>query len=234
MSIYKPEEWQTIMSDVNTIILPGITHFQSPRFNAYFPANSFFPAQLAEMLSNCFNPIGFNWINSPALTELETVMMDWLVQLLGLPVQFSSSTLGGGCIQGTASEATLVAVLVAREKALAHSKCSIDVLVCYTSDQAHSSFKKAFKLAGILPQNIRILETELGKHSLTYNALKEAIDQDLQKGLVPFFIGATIGTTSATHFDRLDKIGPLCKEYNISMHVDAACKCLDIFMFFLA
>lgn len=154
-----PEPFEAIMQDVNEKILPGITHWQSPRFFAYYPANASFPAQLGEMISAALNVIGFSWVSSPACTELETQVLDWLAKLLGLPDCFhSTSGKGGGVIQGTASEAVLVAMLAAKARKLGpppvnrnsgvfgkiHASLhrTQERFVAYSSDQAHSCVKK--------------------------------------------------------------------------------------------
>lgn len=174
-----PEEGEPldrVLSDVENLIMPGVTHWQSPRFMAYFPAGSSWPGLIGEMLSGMFNVIGFSWVASPAASELETIMLDWLGELLALPKDFHSSGTGGGVIQGTASEATLVALLAARARALeqmtgaeegekgdifdsANSK-----FVVYTSEQAHSSVQKAAMIAGIPLSRFRKIKTSGPKY----------------------------------------------------------------------
>lgn len=220
-----PEPWEDIMSDVESIIMPGVTHWQSPRFLAYFPANSSFPGIFGEMLSSMFNVIGFSWICSPALTELETVVMDWLGNALGLPEEFLSDGEGGGVIQGTASESGLVAVIAARERTLkslmalgmdrnvAYSK-----LVGYISHSGHAMYKKAFRIAGIPFNRVRILRHE----EFNSTRLQEVLEQDHSDGLIPFFIGTTIGTTTSTAMDDLHLIGLVAETSGTWLHVDAA------------
>ncbi|EPS67900.1 hypothetical protein M569_06874 [Genlisea aurea] len=143
-----PEQLQNVLDDVKAKIFPGVTHWQSPNYFAYFPSNSSVAGFLGEMLSACINIVGFSWISSPAATELETIVLDWLAKAIQLPNVFlSTGGCGGGVIQGTASEAVLVAVLAARDRTLLRiGKKSIEKLVVYTSDQTHSSVLKACKV----------------------------------------------------------------------------------------
>ncbi|KAL6978753.1 Tyrosine decarboxylase 1 [Sarracenia purpurea var. burkii] len=131
-------------ADVQSKILPGVTHWQSPDYFAYFPSNSSIAGFLGEMLSAGINMVGFSWITSPAATELEMIVLDWLAKILKLPDDFLSTGQGGGVIQGTASEAVLVVLLAARDKILRRiGKDAIGKLVVYASDQTHSSLQKA-------------------------------------------------------------------------------------------
>ena len=146
------EEFEAILNDVGRVILPGVTHWQSPNFFAYFPANTSGPSILGELISAGLGVQGMLWATSPACTELETHVLDWVVEMLDLPEAFLSTSRGGGVIQDTASSATLCALLAGRERATKFSAneegCS-GRLVAYTSNQAHSSVEKAVKIAGI-------------------------------------------------------------------------------------
>ncbi|XP_071531630.1 aromatic-L-amino-acid decarboxylase isoform X2 [Panulirus ornatus] len=223
-----PDEWSDIMADIERVIMPGVTHWHSPHFHAYFPTGNSFPAILADMLSDAIGCVGFTWIASPACTELEVVMMDWLGQLLGLPPQFlaASGGKGGGVIQGTASEATLVALLSARAKALRLLKektpnldpATPSKLVAYTSDQAHSSVERAGLLAGV---KMRLIKTDK-QFSLRGDSLRQAILQDKEQGLIPIFVVGTVGATPACSFDNLREIGQVTQEFDLWLHVDAA------------
>jgi aromatic-L-amino-acid decarboxylase len=213
-----PESWQQIFTDVETKIMPGMTHWQHPSFFAYFPANVSYPGMMGEMLSGMFNVIGFSWICSPACTELETIVMDWLCKALGLPETFLSTGKGGGVIQSTASESTLIALLAARTKCIKNGAKAED-LVVYMSDQAHSSVQKACMIAGI--SNFRILESNKDCQ-LDRSVLLDQIKVDISKGLTPCFLCATLGTTSTSACDPLDELGLVCQENNIWMHIDAA------------
>src|SRR5215469_4491292 len=157
------ESFDTMMADVERLILPGITHWQSPNFFAYFPSNNSFPSILGEMLSAGLGTQGMLWAPSPACTELETHVLDWLVEMLGLPAAFLSSNTGGGVIQDTASSSSLCALLAGRERATRYASNQHGCdgrLVAYASSQAHSSIEKAVKIAGLGRQNLRMIETD--------------------------------------------------------------------------
>jgi tyrosine decarboxylase len=230
----RPEPFEAILADVRQHIVPGVTHWQSPSFFAYFPANSSYPAMLGDVLSATFNAIGFSWVTSPALTELEALVLDWLAALAGLPPRFFSSGAGGGVIQGTASEATLVALLAARTRALRGAASSTpaaaappspeqSALVGYASDQAHFSVKKAFAVAGLQPQQLRLLPTRRAEgYALQAAELERAISADKAAGRVPFFLVATVGTTSSCAVDPLHELLPVAQRHALWSHVDAA------------
>jgi len=218
------ESFDAIMEDVDRLILPGITHWQSPNFFAYFPSNSSPPAVLGELLSAGLGVQGMIWATSPACTELETHILDWLVDMLGLPQGFKSSADGGGVIQDTASSSALCAVLAARERATqfaSNRDGTRQPLVAYTSTQTHSSIAKAVKIAGIGEDNLRLIEVD-DAFAMRPNALGDRIEEDLAAGRIPFFVCATIGTTSSNAIDPLAEIGAICREHDIWLHVDAA------------
>ncbi|KAL7113207.1 hypothetical protein ACP275_04G048000 [Erythranthe tilingii] len=220
----RPESLQDVLDDVQTKILPGVTHWQSPDYFAYFPSNSSVAGFLGEMLSAGINMVGFSWITSPAATELEMIVLDWLAKALNLPDEFLSTGEGGGVIQGTASEAVLVVLLAARDKVLRSvGKDAIGKLVAYCSDQTHSSIQKACKIGGIHPENCRVLKTESStEYALSAESLSEAISQDIASGLIPFFLCATVGTTSSTAVDPLPALGKISNSNGLWFHVDAA------------
>ncbi|KAL9251339.1 hypothetical protein AKJ16_DCAP02391 [Drosera capensis] len=220
----RPESLEDVLDDVRNKILPGVTHWQSPDYFAYFPSNSSTAGFLGEMLSAGINIVGFSWVTSPAATELEMIVLDWLAKLLKLPEEFLSSGKGGGVIQGTASEAVLVVLLAARDKALKKAgKHSLEKLVVYVSDQAHSSMKKACQIAGIHHENCRILKTDPSTdYALSPDVLTDAITRDLSTGLIPAILCATVGTTSSTAVDPLVSLGKIAKSYSMWFHIDAA------------
>jgi len=220
----KPESLQDVLDDVQTKILPGVTHWQSPDYFAYFPSNSSIAGFLGEMLSAGINMVGFSWITSPAATELEIIVLDWLAKLLKLPDNFLSTGQGGGVIQGTASEAVLVVILAARDKVLRRvGNDAIGKLVAYASDQTHSSMQKACKIAGIHPENCKLLKTDKStEYALSPELLSEAISHDIAIGLIPFFLCGTVGTTSSTAVDPLLALGRITKSNGMWFHVDAA------------
>lgn len=220
----KGESFNTILADINKIVLPGVTHWQSPNFFAYFPANASGPAILGDLLSSGLGVQGMLWSTSPACTELETRVLDWLVPMLGLPEKFLSTSSGGGVIQDTASSASLCAVLAARERATnfsANEKGSNAKLVAYTSSQAHSSIEKAVKIAGIGRENLRLIDVD-ANFAMRADLLKQQIEADKRAGLIPCFVCATVGTTSSNAIDPVAEIGHICREHNLWLHVDAA------------
>ena len=167
---------------------------------------------------------GMLWTTSPACTELEIRLLDWLVEMLQLPERFLSTSTGGGVIQDSASSANLCAVLAGRERATnfgANEDGCDQRLIAYTSAQAHSSIEKAVKVAGIGRKNLRIIDVD-ENFALRPEALARAIQEDKQAGRIPCFVGATAGTTSTLAFDPVAEIGDICREHNIWLHVDAA------------
>jgi aromatic-L-amino-acid decarboxylase len=218
------ESFDRIFADVDKIILPGITHWQSPSFHAYFPCNGSGPAILGDLLASGLGVQGMLWATSPACTELETHVLDWLVPMLGLPEKFLSTNTGGGVIQDTASSANLCAVLAARERTtqLASNRKGCDGrLVAYASTQTHSSIEKAVKIAGMGSDNLRVIEVD-ENFAMRPDALARQIAADKKSGLVPCFVCATVGTTSSTAVDPVREIGRICQENKLWLHVDAA------------
>jgi aromatic-L-amino-acid/L-tryptophan decarboxylase len=218
------EDFATILRDISKVILPGITHWQSPNFFAYFPANASGPAILGDLLSSALGVQGMLWATSPACTELETHVLDWLVPMLGLPKKFLSNGSGGGVIQDTASSSSLCAMLAARERATNYRSnrhgCN-GQLVAYTSNQAHSSIEKAAMVAGIGVENLRLIAVD-DRFAMRPDALAKQIAQDREAGLVPFFVSATVGTTSSNALDPLPALGAICGDNHLWFHVDAA------------
>ncbi|XP_044263718.1 tyrosine decarboxylase-like [Tribolium madens] len=227
----QPEEWDNIMYDVDKKIMPGITHWQHPRFHAYFPSGNSFPSILGDMLSDAIGCIGFSWAASPACTELETIVMDWFGKAIGLPSDFitsSEGSTGGGVIQTSASECVLVSMLAARNQAIKYLKTEnpqmedsafLPKLVGYCSKEAHSCVEKAAK---ILLVKLRILDPD-ENGSLRGDKLREEMEKDKEKGLFPFFVSAILGSTASCSFDNLEEIGPVCKaQKRCWLHVDAA------------
>lgn len=221
---HHPESLQDVLDDIHQKIVPGVTHWQSPNYFAYYPSNSSTAGFLGEMLSAGFNIVGFSWVTSPAATELEVIVLDWFAKMLKLPDQFLSSGRGGGVIQGTASEAVLVVLLAARDKILRKSgRRSIEKLVVYASDQTHSCLQKACQIAGIYPENLRLLKADQSSnYALAPEAVSAAISGDLSAGLIPFFLCATVGTTSSGAVDPILELGKIAKFNDMWFHVDAA------------
>ena len=218
------EPFDRIFADVESIILPGITHWQSPNFYGYFPTSTSGPAILGDLLSTGLGVQGMLWSTSPACTELETHVLDWLVPVLGLPETFLSSSTGGGVIQDTASSASLCALLAARERATQYAsnrKGCDGRLVAYASTQTHSSVEKAVKIAGLGSDNLRAVEVDQD-FALRPHTLARQIAADKNSGLIPCFVCATVGTTSSNAIDPVREIGAICREHNIWLHVDSA------------
>jgi aromatic-L-amino-acid/L-tryptophan decarboxylase len=215
-----PESFESFFSDFKEIIMPGITHWQSPNFFAYFPANTSPPSILAEMLTSTLAAQCMIWETSPAAAELEEKVMNWLRDSIGLPSDFE------GVIQDSASTATLAAIITAREKLTGYTINSdgfkeAPVLRVYCSTQTHSSVEKAVKIAGFGAKNLVKVATR-ADYSMDTDMLREVIIKDIEKGYMPCCVIATIGTTGTTAVDPLRSIGEVCREFGIWLHVDAA------------
>jgi aromatic-L-amino-acid decarboxylase len=205
------EPFERIAADFRTLILPGMTHWNHPGWFAYFPANHSPPSILAEMLTATLGAQCMSWQTSPAATELEQVVMEWLRDMLGLPGDFT------GVIQDTASTATLVALLTARERVGGDP----GRLTVYASTEAHSSVPKGVKLAGIGVERLRTIPVDAA-FAMRPDLLERAVAADRAAGLVPACVVATAGTTSSTAMDPLPAIGAICRRHGVWLHVDAA------------
>ncbi|HLH55645.1 MAG TPA: pyridoxal-dependent decarboxylase [Verrucomicrobiae bacterium] len=218
------EPFKSILEDIDRLILPGITHWQSPNFFAYFPANTSGPSILGELLSAGLGVQGMLWATSPACTELETHVLDWMADMVGLPDNFKSAGPGGGVIQDSASSAVLCALLAAREGATGFQTnehgCD-GKLVAYTSVHAHSSVEKAVKVAGLGRRQLRLIEAD-SAYAMRPDLLANQVQADRAAGLHPFFVSATLGTTSSSAFDPLPEISQVCRRENLWLHVDGA------------
>ncbi len=214
------EPFEAVFRDFRAIVLPGITHWQSPSFFGYFPANSSPPSVLAEMLTATLGAQCMSWSTSPAATELEERMMQWLGAMIGLPPTFT------GVIQDTASTATLCSILTAREVA---SEYAINRsgfapstrFACYASVEAHSSVEKAVKIAGLGRERLRKIPVDRS-FAMIPSELEEAVRRDLNDGITPLCVIAALGTTGSTAIDPLRAIGEFCSARRIWLHVDAA------------
>ncbi len=218
------EPFDAILADMERVILPGVTHWQSPNFFAFFPANASGPAILGDLLAAGLGVQGMIWATSPACTELETHVLDWMAQMLALPPAFHSSSTGGGVIQDSASSAALCALIAARERAtgLASNARGCDGrLTAYTSTQAHSSIEKAVKIAGLGQENLRLIEVD-EQYAMRVDQLAARIAADRAAGKIPCFVSATVGTTSSNGMDPLAEIGAVCRAEGVWLHVDAA------------
>jgi aromatic-L-amino-acid decarboxylase len=212
------EPFEQMLTDVDEILLPGVTHWQSPNFFGYFPANTSGPSILGELLSAGLGVQGMLWSTSPACTELETHVLDWMAELLDLPARFRSDGAGGGVIQDSASSATLCALLAARHRAAAQDSAGLTV---YASEQAHSSVEKAARIAGLAHTAVRLVPTD-DAYAMDVDSLAKMVDADVAGGRVPCLVVATVGTTGSNAIDPVAAIGALCRERGIWLHVDAA------------
>jgi aromatic-L-amino-acid decarboxylase len=215
------EPLDAIFHDLDEIILPGLSHWQHPRFFGYFPANASLAAVLGDMLSSGLGALGLSWQASPALTEVEEVMTDWMRQMIGL------SGVWSGVIQDTASTSTLVALICARERTTAHSQTRRGLqaedrpLVVYTSSQSHSSVEKAALLAGFGRANVRAIGVDAA-FALRADLLAQAIADDIALGNRPCALVATVGATTTTALDPVAEMARLAAEHGLWLHVDAA------------
>jgi aromatic-L-amino-acid decarboxylase len=217
----QPESFDAIFSDLEQIILPGLSHWQHPSFFGYFPSNGELSSVLGDYLSTGLGVLGLSWQSSPALTELEEVVTDWLRQMIGLSESWS------GVIQDTASTNTFVALLCARERASNYSLARGGLqgeehpLIVYVSSHSHSSVEKAALLAGFGRANLHVIPTD-ENYAMKPEALDEAIRADLEQGLLPCAVVATTGTTTTTALDPIKAIAEIANQYDIWLHVDAA------------
>ena len=214
------EPFGALFDDFRELIVPGMTHWNHPGWFAYFPGNNSPPSILGEMLTAAMGAQCMSWATSPAATELEQTTMDWLRQMLGLPEEFV------GVIQDTASTATLVALLSARERATggAAGRQGIDAgsgLTVYASREAHSSVDKGVKLAGYGLSRLRRIPGDAA-FALDPATLERAIQEDVAAGLKPACVVASIGTTSSTAVDPVPTVATICRRHGIWLHVDAA------------
>lgn len=214
------ESFDAIFRDFQSIIIPGITHWQHPKFFAYFPANSSRISVLGEMLTATLGAQCMSWATSPAATELEERVMAWLREMIGLPDTFT------GVIQDTASTATICALLTAREKksGFAINKKGLHTqhkYVVYCSSEGHSSIEKAVKVIGLGSDNLRKIPVD-DTYAIATGRLHNQIDDDIEKGYIPLAVVAALGTTGSTAIDPLKKLGDITTRYNLWLHVDAA------------
>ena len=219
-----PEPFAALLADLDRVIVPALTHWQSPNFFAYFPANASAASMEAELLSAALGVQGMLWLTSPACTELETHVLDWLAEACALPDVFRSQGAGGGVLQDSASSAVLCALLAARERASGGQGNELGYaggLVAYGSTQAHSSLDKAVMIAGLGRRQLHKVAAD-GRHALDPADLARRIAADRAAGLTPAFVCATVGTTSSLACDPLREIGRICRAEQIWLHVDAA------------
>ena len=217
-----PDPWAEVLADLDRVVVPAITHWQSPRFLAYFPGNSSPAAVLGELATAVLGQQGMLWATSPVATELEQVVCDWLVDLLGLPAAFRhEGGTGGGVIQDAASTATFVAVVAARDHATGGDPSLLADLRAYTSVDAHSSVEKGLRLAGLGADQLRLVDVD-GRRRMRPDLLAEQVEADLANGLRPFLLTSTVGTTSFMAVDPVAEVGTVARRHGLWHHVDAA------------
>jgi aromatic-L-amino-acid decarboxylase len=217
----RPEGFEAILRDLDRVVVPGLSHWQHPRFFGYFPSNGELSSVLGDYLSTGLGVLGLSWQSSPALTEIEEVTTDWVRQMIGLSDAWS------GVIQDTASSCTLVALICAREEASGYSLARGGLqseerpLVVYVSSHSHSSVDKAALLAGFGRANLRTVGHD-ERYAMRPEALAAAVRKDLAAGLKPCAVVATTGTTTTTAVDPLSGIADVARAHGLWLHVDAA------------
>src|SRR6266481_2639209 len=210
-----------IFADIKRVIVPGVAHWAHPQFMSYFGCTTTNPGILAEMITGALNVNAMTWRTSPAATELETLVLDWLRQWLGLPNEFS------GVVYDTASISTMHALATAREQAVPNTRKlglsgrNLPTCRIYTSDQAHSSVEKGAIAIGIGEDNVQRVRTD-AEFRMDVSALRETIASDLRKNFKPLAVVATVGTTSTASVDPIPEIVQICREHKIWLHIDGA------------
>lgn len=221
----RAEPFGDLLDDLDRLIVPGVTHWQHPRFFGYFPANASPPAVLGDLISSGLGVNGMLWASSPACTELEQHVLDWLAELLELPPRFRSDGAGGGVIQDTASTAVLVALVAALYRATggaARSWGAAGRYAVYASEHAHSAVQKAAIIAGLGEEAVRSVPAEPAGHAMDPDQLRRLAGADAASGVTPVMAVATVGTTSTGAIDPVSAIGEICRDRGIWLHVDAA------------
>ena len=214
-----PEAFDAVLADLDRVVVPGLTHWQHPGWFAYFPAQSSPPAILGELAAAGMGVQGMLWSTSPAATEIESHVLDWLVDLLGVPQEWKTTGAGGGVLQSGASASTHTALVVAREQCLLRSAAGPKDMVAYTSSHAHSSIEKGARMAGY--GHIRLLATDR-EFAARPDALAAAVAEDRRAGLVPAFVCSAVGTTGTTGVDPVRRFGEITRDEQMWHHVDAA------------
>ncbi|MDP9094708.1 MAG: aminotransferase class V-fold PLP-dependent enzyme [Actinomycetota bacterium] len=220
------EPFGDILRDLDDVVVPGLTHWQHPSFFAYFPANASGPAILGDLLASGLGVQGMLWATSPAATELETLVLDWLATLLGLPEQFRSETAGGGVISHSASDAALVALLAALHRVSAGASEREGIATAryavYTSEQTHSSVEKACRIAGLGSSALRKVSVDRTSLAARPDHLRDLLAADVAAGMTPALVVASVGATGTGAVDPVGQLAQLAHEYGAWLHVDAA------------
>jgi aromatic-L-amino-acid decarboxylase len=217
-----PDDPAALLADLDAVVVPGVTEVQHPMHFGWFPSNASLASVLGDIASAGLGSLGISWESSPALTEVEEVVVDWMRQLMGLDQHWS------GVIQDTASTSCLVAMLAARERATGHAQTTGGIagfgrpLCVYTTSEAHSSVRKAALLAGYGADNIRIVDVDPWTRDMQADQLAELVEADIAAGAVPAIVVASLGSTGVTAFDPLPEIAVIGRRHDIWVHVDAA------------
>ncbi|WP_411092842.1 pyridoxal phosphate-dependent decarboxylase family protein [Streptomyces sp. 049-1] len=217
-----PEEFMSVLADLDRVVVPGLTQIQHPMYFGWFPSNAVLSSVLGDLAASGLGALGITWQSAPALTEVEEVVVDWMRRLTGLPAQWR------GAIHDTASTACLVAILAAREQASDYSEARGGLqseqapLTVYTTEHAHSSVAKAVALAGFGMDNLRLVEVDPDTYAMRPDSLRQMIEEDLLRGCKPAAVVVSIGTTGTTAIDPLAEITPIAREHGLWLHVDAA------------
>ncbi len=217
----EPEDFAAVIADLDKVVLPALSLWQHPRFFGYFPANALPAGILGDLVSTGLGVLGLSWQSSPALTEVEEVVTDWLRQMFGLSAAWS------GVIQDTASTSTLVALICARERATGYALARGGLQgearkpCVYVSAHAHSSVDKGALLAGFGRDNLRLVPFD-AKFAMRADALAQMVGEDVERGHLPCAIVATVGTTATTAIDPIAAVAAVAKRHGIWLHVDAA------------
>ena len=214
-----PESFEAVLADLDRVVVPALAHWQHPGWLAYFPAASSPAAVLGELAAAGLAVESMMWSTSPAATEVESHVLDWLVDLLGVPQAWKTTARGGGVLVSGASSATHTALVVAREQCRKRTGAALERMVAYASSQAHSSIEKGARLAGY--HHIRLLDTDAG-HAASPEALVAAVASDRRAGLKPAFVCSTVGTTGTTAVDPVRSLAEIARWEQMWHHVDAA------------
>jgi aromatic-L-amino-acid/L-tryptophan decarboxylase len=217
------EDFAGVLADLDRIVVPGLTHWQHPSFFAYYPSNTSGPAILGDLLSSGLGVQGMLWATSPACTELETVVVDWLAELFDMPDHFRTDDKGGGVIQDSASSAALLAILAALQRLGDTARRGLTGRhTLYVSTETHSALAKGARIAGIGADNVRVVDVDPETLGMDVAKLDRMIAEDVAAGAVPVLVCATIGTTSTAAVDPVWAIGEVCRKHDVWLHVDAA------------
>ena len=213
------EPFDALLRDLEDVVVPGLAQWQHPGWFTYFPAQSSPPSILGETASAALGTQGMMWTTAPAATEIESLVLDWLVDLTGAPQHWKTTGEGGGVIQMSASDSTHTALVVARELCRKRTGAAAEQMVAYTSAQAHSSIEKGARVAGI--GQLRLIEVD-ECFALRPEELVKTINDDLGAGLAPAFVCGTVGTTATTAVDPVRAIGEIAAQHDLWFHIDAA------------